>query len=428
MIGIYTNRQLIYVRAYNSFRESQWKLTIFICYNKRSNNPMKFKKSLIAAVVTGAGVITAAPAISAADYSTSVSGNIRVQATAKTEGDADEVLATSFGGEDDESTTGGDTYLQWNHNFANDDGSTTGGGFLRFTGDGNVRINVNAASTLGNYKGELKAEWEQDGLTGDVTADRDQFAKLTHTPSGVYYKIGREQWLDGHKGYTSDFLSQTKGTGWVSGENRFSAHALGWGGYGASIALLIQRNNNAQAFARPGGRGIDQYSGSATDDARQRQTVSGFGLKVGYAQGPVDIELNLGSATATGDALAADSESGAAAVDETDRTVSYTQLHSAFPVGVVTPFLNFGSGSDKDDGAGTESTYSGWNLGVSVPLGASDLVVAYGSRTEDDNDAKSGFDLIWATNKEPLKVSLGYSSFGDSSTTSQYGVRLDFGF
>ena len=160
---------------------------------------MKFRKSLIAAMLTGAGVIAVAPAINAAEYSTSVSGNIRVEGTSSTK-DGVTTSVTSFGGEDDEASTGGDTFLQWNHNFANDEGTTTGGGFLRFAADGNIRINVHARSEFGNYVGELKAEWEQIGFSGLNAKDsvvsraqtgRDQFAKLTHTPSGVYYKIGR---------------------------------------------------------------------------------------------------------------------------------------------------------------------------------------------------------------------------------------------
>ena len=447
---------------------------------------MKFRKSLIAAMLTGAGVIAVAPAINAAEYSTSVSGNIRVEGTTSTK-DKVTTSVTSFGGEDDESNTGGDTFLQWNHNFANDEGTTTGGGFLRFTADGDVRINVNAKSELGNYKGELKAEWEQDGLTGEVTADRDQFAKLTNVPSNVYYKIGREQWLDNNRGYTSDFLSQTEKYAWVSGENRFAAHALGWSGSGVDIALLIQRDNSDQAFAKPSGQSVYQTilgvnSEDATDtdakhlaDKKSTADVSGFGILFTYAQGPAIVDLNIGSGsgkTRTGAIvnynLDADDDGAFDVVEGSDpatpvntvvslreqtTSTSYTQLHLAFPVsdGRYIPFFNYGMASTKINGkivtgdvvAATDSSIvdksvSGWNLGASIGLGASDLVVAYGSQstkykntdalpgTESSNDSdNSGFDLIWATNQEPLKVSLAYSSVTDKS---QYGVRLDFGF
>ena len=460
---------------------------------------MKFRKSLIAAMLTGAGVIAVAPAINAAEYSTSVSGNIRVEATSITKNNgvnnADvETLSTNFGGDDDEANTGGDTYLQWNHNFANDEGTTTGGGFLRFTGDGDVRINVNAVSELGNYKGELKAEWEQDGLTGDVTSDRDQFAKLTHVPIGLYYKIGREQWLDNNKGYTSDFLSQTERFAWVSNENRFSAHALGWSGAGIDVALLIQRDNSANSHARPSGQdvsfpkttlttvdGVEGFvppadtSSNATGrpaapsdrDVSARADVSGFGVLLSYDGGdsvPVQVDLNIGSATAETNIERLDEasdgkrtfvnenrENDGKGFDESYAT-SFTQLHLAFPIGVYIPFLNFGSATQTNEVDGkeiSEVTTSGWNLGASLGFGPTDLIVAFGTQTAENKNTASnpvanaadaeatGFDLIWATNQEPLKVSLAYSSkttslsnnkAAEDQTTSQYGVRLDFGF
>ena len=452
---------------------------------------MKFRKSLIAAMLTGAGVIAVAPAINAAEYSTSVSGNIRVQSTSVTENNgvnnADvETLSTDFGGDDDEGNTGGDTFLQWNHNFANDEGTTTGGGFLRFTGTGDVRINVNAASELGNYKGELKAEWDQEGLTGKINTDRDQFAKLTHVPIGLYYKIGREQWLDNNKGYTSDFLSQTESFAWVSGENRFSAHALGWSGAGIDVALLIQRDNSVNSHARPSGQKLDDIFPKATlttvdgnedfippvnssnprpaeasdRNVPTRADVSGFGVLLSYDGGdsvPVQADLNIGSATAETNKERGNEETSGKitsvnlnsvtgeGIDESYAT-SFTQLHLAFPIGVYIPFLNFGSTTatkEKDGKEEFEITSSGWNLGASLGFGPTDLVVAFGSKTNEIKDNKAagtettGFDLIWATNQEPLKVSLAYSSITKSypndktekdQTQSQYGVRLDFGF
>ncbi len=448
---------------------------------------MKFRKSLIAAMLTGAGVIAVAPAINAAEYSTSVSGNIRVQSTAVTathDGDGNplgvdnaaiETLSTDFGGDDDEGNTGGDTFLQWNHNFANDEDTTTGGGFLRFRGDGTVRINVHATSELGNYKGELKAEWEQAGLTKEVTGDRDQFAKLTHVPIGLYYKIGREQWLDNNKGYTSDFLSQTEKFAWVSKEARFSAHALGWSGAGITAALLIQRDNSANSHARPSGQVVSLggsenpvitsvenvvQSGSDTPVTVITNTtssevtpypgdVSGFGILVSYDGGdavPVQADLNVGSATLATNKARIDSKEIDASV-----ATAFTQLHLAFPIGAYVPFLNFGSSSLTRNFDGDEVssvTTSGWNLGASLGFGGSDVVIAYGSQTVANKDidatkasvgdeATSGFDLIWATNQEPLKVSLAYSAVtkttpnndaDEDQTASQYGVRLDFGF
>ena len=455
---------------------------------------MKFRKSLIAAMLTGAGVIAVAPAINAAEYSTSVGGNIRVEGTTVTKGSV-ATSTTAFGGEDDESTTGGDTFLQWNHNFANDEGTTTGGGFLRFRADGNIRFNVNARSELGNYVGELKAEWEQLGFSGLESNDdgdgvekkqtgRDQFAKLTHAPSGVYYKIGREQWLDNNKGYTSDFLSQTEKMAFVSGENRFSAHALGWSGNGVDVALLIQRDNDGQISGRPSGQKAEVDGGGnlgdiniplsikpdvptslpGVDNATLRGAtldgggstlgdVSGFGILFSYDGGdsvPVQVDLNYGTGSVKSnlkrgiglndarDNPVKDANGDDVTVAPVDQSVdtTFTQLHLAFPVsgGKYVPFVNYGNAKQTyklGDVKVLDTTLSGWNLGASIGLGASDLVVAYGTQTRDYSAAAAaattnrGFDLIWATNQEPLKVSLAYSSITDKS---QYGVRLDFGF
>ena len=111
------------------------------------------------------------PSLQAATYSQSFSGGVRVQSTVATSPNANntavETLNTAFGGEAEESSTGGDTYLQWNHAFESDDGNTQGTGFIRFAGDGAIRFNVQAESALGNYAASLKAEWQNsNGFNG----------------------------------------------------------------------------------------------------------------------------------------------------------------------------------------------------------------------------------------------------------------------
>ncbi|MBE8182805.1 MAG: hypothetical protein HAW61_04710 [Candidatus Portiera sp.] len=434
---------------------------------------MKFKKTLmlLAAGITGAGLLATVP-VSAAEYSTSFSGNVRVEAlsTSEKKGDADAVttLSTGFGGDEEESSTGGDTYLQWNHAGESDNGAASG--FIRFASDGVIRINVAGSSELGGYKGEIKAEWETaDGFGGDVT-ERDQFAKLSHTDIGVYYKIGREEWFGNQKGYATDFLSYTidyADAGTLG--NRRSAHALGWTGSGAHVALFLQRDNGASAGEEGNLPGI-----SSTGD--KSDVVSSTGLLLGYSAGPVDIALNLGSGS-----VSAQTKGRDLAI-----TSSFTELQLAFPLGSVTPFLNFGSLSntvdDVDGVAVRDQSRSGSNLGVSIGLGASDLVVAFGSSSDEDKEkdgaffvaaveaadeeiddlghvteevvakdavtptsksVRSGFEIIWATNQDPLKVSLAYASESGTDTVvidaagttredkianSRYGVRLDFGF
>ncbi len=414
---------------------------------------MKLKKSLIllAATATGVGALATAPVISAAEYSSSFSGNVRVEALSATSksGDPDAVttLSTGFGGDDEESSTGGDTYLQWNHAYEGE--NSVASGFIRFAGDGNVRINVEGSSELGNYKGDIKAEWERNGFGGvacdaanactSSITERDQFAKLTHTGIGLYYKIGREEWFGNQKGYASDFGSYTKGYADAGGffDTRFSGHALGWSGSGVHVALFLQRDNGASVSGQPPGVRSLANDNATGNSATSQDTVSTVGFLLGYNAGPVDVALNLGSGSTAGQ------------VDgrEQSDSSSFTELQLALTFGTVRPFLNYGAVSviDEDD-SGTELTDTnagGWNLGVDIGLGASDLVIAYGSRGYTVADVSelsgSGFDLIWATNKDPLKVSLAFASQSATTTyddgtadleqsDSQYGVRLDFGF
>lgn len=452
---------------------------------------MKFKKSLLllAATVTGAGALASAPVL-AAEYSTSFSGNVRVEALAKSSqaddgiadtaanGDNDDAvttLSTGFGGDDEESSTGGDTYLQWNHAFEGDNGAASG--FIRFASDGKVRINVAGSSELGSYKGEIKAEWETDDGFGGTVGERDQFAKLTNTNTGLYYKIGREEWFGNQKGYTSDFQSYTKGYADANdntGENglgsRISGHAFGWQGSGIHVATFLQRDNGGSASGQPLGLTGDSFDKVTNPDGRTASDiVDTLGFILGYNAGIVDVALNTASSTV----------SGQGSTRKQKDTSAFTELQLSLNFGSVSPFLNYGSLSVEDQNlAGTttsKTAASGWNLGVSVALGASDLVIAYGTSAWEDSEAKfvaevtqeqvdaedddnitetkdavkpttesarSGFDLIWATNQDPLKVSLVYASQSGTDTAatsatadtdtdvsnSVYGVRLDFGF
>ena len=381
---------------------------------------MKLKKSFIAiaATMTGAGVLAVAPGLSAADYSSSISGEIRVEAVTKTVGDGDAVHTTAFGGEDDDSSTGGDTYLQWNHRVEGDNG--VGTGFIRFSGDGDIRVNVESTAELGDFQGDLKAEWDRKGFGGVSNGLRDNFAKLTHTPSGVYYKIGLEEWLGNEKGYTSDFQSQTKDLAGLG--NRFAAHALGWGNDAFDVALLIQRgtvSGTSHIADSPWGvnTGNLRTEGTPADPVA---TVEGFGVKFAYNAGITDLALNYGTATATRSSV--------------EDTVNILEAQLNLNLEVVNLFLNYAS-AEEELAASADKTRTGYNLGVSVPLGAADLVVAYGANESEVGTASTevtGYDVIFATNQDPLKVHLVYSASDSDATPSvdetRYGVRMAFTF
>ena len=398
---------------------------------------MKFNKSLIAFAVAGAMTV---PALHAAEHTFSWGGNLRVESISETADVAQPnstdtasvaTLRTAFGGKDDESTTGGDTQIQLSYGYSSDDGSTTGSGFIRFASDRQVRLNIEASSEGDVYAASMKAEWQQLGLSGvDVNdgtdrSDRDQFAVLTHKPSSIYFKIGREEWFGNEKGYTTDFLSQTKGFA-DTGTDRVAGHLLGWkdSDLGLDVGLFIQRDNTGQASARP--------FGYEFDDSHGVQDVNGFGIIAKYASGPVDLEFITGSSTA-----ATNEDRGDA---EYERAVAITQVHLAVPLGQYTPFFNLGTATITDTvgGAETEATDGGNNVGVSINFGYADLVVAFGSAASEDaakvETTESGFDVMFATNQDPLLVSFAFTTSNtevgdaDALANNQFGVRFDYGF
>ena len=409
---------------------------------------MKFNKSLIAFAVAGAMTV---PALHAAEHTFSWGGNLRVESISETADLAQPnstdtasvaTLRTAFGGIEDESTTGGDTQIQLSYGYSSDDGSTTGSGFIRFASDRQVRLNIEASSEGDVYAASMKAEWEQLGLAGfdgageAAATDRDQFAVLTHKPTGVYFKIGREEWFGNEKGYTTDFLSQTKGFA-DTGTDRVNGHVLGWkdSDLGLDVGLFIQRDNTGQAFARPFGYEFEADKGV--------QDVNGFGVIAKYASGPVDLEFITGSSTAETNPdrpILDEDDNPVDSPAEYERAVAITQVHLAVPLGQYTPFFNLGTATitDTEGGVETEATDGGNNVGVSINFGYADLVVAFGSATSEDDaeveTTESGFDLMFATNQDPLLVSFAVTSssteVGDAEATNnmQFGVRFDYGF
>ena len=416
---------------------------------------MKFKKYLIALAASGVMGAMIVPSMHAAEHTFTWSGNLRVEATAES---ADELtndtvssiekLTTSFGGLADESTTGGDTYLQWNYGYTSDDGATTGSGFVRFRSDRKTRIGVSASSESDTYAASMKAEWEQRGFAGvgeqggrDV-ADRDQFVTLTHKGSGVYYKIGREEWLFNPKGYTTDFLSKSKNLGSVH-DNRFSGHKIGWsnGDLGVDVGLFLQRDNTGQTtVGRPLGFKVRPLDGDDnTVPGLNIRDVNGAGLMAAYNKGGIDVDLiSVGVTSETNPDRGHPAES---------QEVTVTELTGSLTFGAFTPFLNLFSSVDTYTNTAkveTEVTTTGNNLGLSYSFGFADLVVGFGAESVETKvgaaaavEATSdGTDILFRTSADPLRVALSYA-LGNSNTgetgaddlaSSAFGVQLEYGF
>ena len=396
---------------------------------------MKFMKYLISLAVIGALALSFQSA-QAAEHTFTWGGALRVESlvTSVNSNVTVDTLDTKFGGSEEESSTGGDTHLQLSYGYASDDGSTTGSGFIRFSSDRVIRINVAANSESDTYAASMKAEWEQlgwvgaDGTGGVSRTERDQFATLTHKGSSVYFKIGREEWLGNEKGYVTDFLSASKGyAGSIGAGNRFSGHKLGWSSsdLGLDVGLFLQRDHSTGARKL---LGVGNDLGDRTGD------INAAGLMVNYASGPVDVEFITLSGTleTNPDRFEGDYK----------QEVAVTEVHLAVPLGTFTPFFNLGMSAETVNSA-EEKTSGGNNLGVAYSFGFADLVVAFGSASSEDPNAdtetsSSGFDLMFATNQDPLRVSLAFTSGSVESTPAQgdaetvdtgiYGVRFDYGF
>ena len=413
------------------------------------------KKSLL---LLAAGAMTL-PGLAIADahgYSQSVSGNVRINHLQTTAGDVT-TAATNTGG--------GDTYLQWNHNYAPSETKSVTG-FIRFKSGGDQRINVTGSASEGDWTAEAVAEWEvSDSVSststtvstdsnvsdvnqtddadatvassvsgGTTVAERDQFVKVSNT-SGLSIVFGRDAPFDSLKGNVLDYSGSLSGTvGYNAAavddliDSRFHFMSVGYSmGNGVGLTLRLQMDNTGNTSNILG----YEITNGATGDS----DISANAVSVDYAAGPVDAAFTIGSGSADGND---DRNAGDA---DHSQSLSLTKLGLNYDAGVAQVHLNYtGTSLDVDSGTTTTTTdYTGTNIGVSAAAGPGTVIfdlmnTAYTVGTADE-ETGSATELGYLTSigGASFKAIYGAGSYDDgvdstNDDDSYLHLRLEYGF
>ena len=381
-------------------------------------------------LLLAAGAI-ALPGLAIADahgYSQGISGNVRINHEQNT---YDEVTTSSTG------TGGGDSYLQWNHNYdPSETKSVTG--FVRFESSGDRRINVTGSASEGAWTASAKAEWDQNGVSG-VTSERDQYVKAAHE-SGFNVQFGRAPYLDVKAGTFASWSGTVgNGSGADDGfadalESRFNVIKLGYDmGNGAAVSLSLQMDNTGN-----NGTETDNSSGALFGfvDGSEGSTplsdtgdINGNIMGATYSGMGVDAFVNLGSGSVEGN------KDRAAADDGITVDASFTQLGVSYDAGVAVPYLNMVSYlvEPNDDGDATDDDYSATMIGVSAAAANGTVMLSITNTTQND-DSASGTELGYVTSLggAAFKAAYGTGStdpdVGDGVDSSYIGLRMEYGF
>ena len=382
-------------------------------------------------LLLAAGAI-ALPGLAIADahgYSSSISGNVRINHEQNT---LDDVTTASTG------TGGGDSYLQWNHNYdPSETKSVTG--FIRFEGSGDRRINVTGTASEGAWSVSAKAEWDQEeGLdAGTVTSERDQFIKAAHE-SGFNVQFGRAPYLDVKAGTFASWSGTVgNGSGADDGfadalESRFNVIKLGYDmGNGAAVSLSLQMDNTGNNAQDGGSQALFGFvtgdEGTALTNAGD---INGNIMGATYSGMGVDAFVNLGSGSVEGNKDRGTGEDDGITVD-----ASFTQLGVSYDAGVAVPYLNMVSYlvEPNDDGDATDDDYSATMIGVSAAAANGTVMLSITNTTQND-DSASGTELGYVTSLggAAFKAAYGTGStdpdVGDGVDSSYIGLRLEYGF
>ena len=419
-------------------------------------------------LLLAAGAI-ALPGLAIADahgYSSSISGNVRINHLQTTDGDIS--TASTL-------TGGGDSYLQWNHNYdPSETKSVTG--FIRFKSGGDQRINVTGSATEGDWTANAVAEWEvSDAVSsetvtlvgvdtngsgndnnasvvesvsgGTTAAQRDQYVQLTNV-NGASVFFGRKAPFDSLKGsvldysgsmYSGDDGESTNDIGYHAAsvddltDSRFNYIQLGYDmGNGAALNLKLQMDNTGNTPAMLGYDLDTDISG--TDMVYD---ISANAISVDYAMGPIDAAVSIGSGTAE---TSTDRGDAAASFD-----VSLTKLGLNYDIGVAQVHLNYtalseeGEYIDSDDSATvkTEVDYTGTNIGVSAAAGGGtvifDMTTTDVSGAADTSGSATEVGYLTSIGGASFKAIYGTGSYDDKDAStndddSYLHLRLEYGF
>ena len=382
-------------------------------------------------LLLAAGAI-ALPGLAIADahgYSQGISGNVRINHLQTTAGDVT-TAATNTGG--------GDTYLQWNHNYSDDAGKSVTG-FIRFESDGDQRINLTGSASEGDWTASAKSEWDQDG-TGAVTADRDEFVKVSNA-SGLSIFFGRNAPFDSLKGSVLDYSgSLGANVGYNAAavddliDSRFNYISAGYSmpnGVGLTLRLQMDNTGTANASNMLGYELDTNATGTP-----MTYDISANAISVDYAMGPIDAALTIGSGTAE-----TSEDRGDTAVSQ---ELSLTKLGLNYDAGVAQVHVNYTATSlDEDTSATTTDTtdYTGTNIGVSAAAGGGTVIfdlmnTAYtsgDSTAEEQTGSATELGYLTSIGGASFKAIYGSGSYddnvdGNTDDDSYLHLRMEYGF
>ena len=422
-------------------------------------------------LLLAAGAI-ALPGLAIADahgYSQGLSGNVRINHLQTTDGDIT-TAATSTGG--------GDTYLQWNHNYSDDAGKSVTG-FIRFKSGGDQRINITGSATQGDWTANAVAEWEvsdsvssttdtlanstdndanpDENVTvtssvsgGTTVSERDQFVKVSNT-SGLSIVFGRDAPFDSLKGNVLDYSG-----GLYSGDDGSSTGDIGY--HAATVDDLIANRFHfiGVGYSMPNGVGLtlrlqmDNTGNTSnilgyniTNGATGASDISANAVSVDYAMGPIDAALSIGSGTADGN------KDRSAGDDSHSQSLSLTKLGLNYDAGVAQVHVNYTAtslevedGKNGTDGKDALTTdYTGTNIGVSAAAGPGTVIfdlmnTAYtdgDSTAEEQTGSATELGYLTSIGGASFKAIYGSGSYddkvdGNSDDDSYLHLRLEYGF
>ena len=371
----------------------------------------------------GAALLTAFSSVWAAgDYQQAISGSARLTYSEIEDGNVTDGQILKGGS---------DSYLQWDHSYKRDDGMELSG-FLRFTGDGTQRVNVEANSTNANWSTKGYLEWE--GASFSNATPRDQYIRNTHS-SGFFLELGYRGYTDVKHGSFADWGGELRASSLVSDYEsyhadgytahlggRFSALQLGMNfrdGVSASIILQtnMSSNDNESLF---GELNTTQEVNTSTEEL----DISGNILNLSYHAYNADFDLFAGS----GIVEVADDRNGTDATnDGKSSRFSFSQLNLSYDTEYhgVTPYLNYIASTQEDSGDGAGNIdrttsmvgVSGDALGGTLMLSLTQSGKETNSTSESGTATELGYSSMLGD--MAFKLALGDGSYDDDNEATR---------
>jgi len=296
------------------------------------------------------------------------------------------------------------------------------------SGINSSRLGVRGVEDLG---GGLKAGfWLEGQLNNDVGQGGSQTAGLDFRRRSTVSLLGNFGEIRIGRDYSPVFWNSTVydpfGTNGVATSNAFAM--IGSAGAGNS-ANAVRADNTIGYFLPAMGGFNGQFQVAFGEGTSGVKTNNFVGFRVGYAAGPFAANYAYGKTEGATDAA----------------DTKYNNIGAAFDLGVVKPMLVW-----AQEKAGSGAKVTGWELGLTAPMGQGELRAAY-SRYDIANSAndwnKLGLGYVYNLSKRSAMyaqyarvsnkgaqtrsvsnngLSAGAASPGGNSTGYEFGVRHIF--